>query len=420
MASTGRSIHRPLFRRSLGLCLALLICLAGPACDPAAARDVDPVRPPASGFSTRVFSALRGLLERVCARIGASEDVDLVLLSSEMDARERMYFDLEGEVDLTFPALNDMLRARIERLRGERTLTDGAVCADLTVTVLERTGERSYHFEFRLGLIVLGQDLVLRLVKRVAGACGDVATAGAAGEILALADHVDPGALGDALADGMRGLASVIPKVAAGETYDAVRATGDRRQDIGEDATGHPGASMVLAHFGRALGKGLVKVGAKVAGVRLGAAAAAALSSPGGAAAGAIAGAAGLGVLGRFIYRKASVDLPMAYRLARIRRLAAALRRPDHAGPARDELARKLEKQQEHVLRRVRHESRTDRFSFLDELIDRIEDRPAAEKVVYQPLVEAVARTLRFQALAHSDRLFARKLARLERAVAAE
>lgn len=362
-------------------------------------------------LSARLFKALRRLIEGACTHLTRFDDLDLTLLSSEIDARERMYFDLEGELDLRFPILPDRLASWVERLPGERTLTEGSTCLDFIVTVAERTGDNSYHFEFRLNAVFLGEHLPLRMTRALAGLVADVALPGVAEEVLSAAEEVDPAAMGEALATGLRGLSGVLAKVAVGEVEDGVHTTGADRRDLAPPS----GASMVMAHLGRAVAKGLVKVGARVAGISVGVAVAAALSMPGGLAA--AVGAAGMTLVGRFAFKKVTVDLPMAYRLSRIGRLArerARASEPRRAG----ELSRKLEKQEQHVLRRVAHEMERDRFSFLDALIGQVVRRPLDQKALYRPLADSIGRLLRFQAVENGDRLFARKLAQLKRAFA--
>jgi hypothetical protein len=226
------------------------------------------------------------------------------------------------------------------------------------------------------------------------------------GELVTLFEGMDAVAVGDSLGEGMRQMTKVVVSLAGVEAYDAWRGFRADRESM---ATGHSSVGSVLAHLGIALMKGAVKVGTSIVGMSMGAAIGTALFPGAGSTVGAIIGAAGLTIVGNIVYRKLTTDLPVFYRLGRIRRMMDRLNESD-SSDFKQFLVAKIQKQEIKLLKRFSLEMRKDRFDFLDEILQQVRKEPMERRKYWQGVREKIEAKLKFEVLNRGDKLFAWKL----------
>jgi hypothetical protein len=363
-------------------------------------------------LSTRLYNALKKATEKIAARITAMDDVDVTILSMERDDRNRMYVELEGEVELKFP--NKMVR-KLEKymddLAGHHVLSDGPLNVDFRVLTVEKTGEHSYHVEFKAKLIIVLEAVLTKLVKFGANVVGTVTLMGIGSDLVAIAEGMDAGLVGDSVGRAMKDMTKVLVGLAGVEAYDAYRGF---RADRDSMATGHSSFGSVMAHLGVAVVHGCLRVGTSIAGMTIGAAVGTALFPGAGTTVGALIGAAGLTLAGNIVYGKLTTDLPVWWRLGRIRRM---IDRRD-ASPS-DEfkqfLQAKIEKQEIKMLKRFSLEMRTDKFNYLDEILQQVRRRPQY-RAAWAGVRAKIEDKLRFEAVNRQDKLFAWKLEQVKEA----
>lgn len=401
--------------RSLTLLFAAMLLVCGAAAPVRAADAEAQVAQADQGvvtkLSVRLYNALKKVAERVATRITAMEDVDLTIVSMERDERNRMYLDLEGEVELKFPKVARRLQKYMDDLNGHHVFSDGPLNVDFTVLSVEQTGEASYHVEFKAKLIIVLEAVLTKLVKFGANVVGTVTLMGIGNDLVQIAEGVDAGLLGDSLGNGMKQMTRVLLGLSGVEAYDAYRGF---RADRDSMATGQSSAGAVLAHLGVAVVHGCLRVGTSIAGMTIGAAVGTALFPGAGTTVGALIGAAGLTLVGNIVYNKLTTDLPVFWRLGRIRRM---IDRRDAADSEdfKSFLQAKIERQEIKMLKRFALEMRTDKFGYLDEIMQQVKKHPEQRKY-FAGLRKKIEEKLRFEVLNRGDKLFAWKLEQLQAA----
>ncbi|MBI2942712.1 MAG: hypothetical protein HYY25_00795 [Candidatus Wallbacteria bacterium] len=398
-------------RRTL---VAALVALAvGIAGLPASASADTSSREVQHKLCVKIFDATKRLLENLTARITEAESVDLNLNAVTMDERHRVYVDLDGMAELKFDRKHPRIEAKMAEMVGNQMQTNGPLCIDFTVTGVEEISEQQYHVEFKLGLVLVLEEFLSKLVHFGANIVGTITMVGIGNDLVSFLDGIDSVALASSLDKGFRDLTRVILSLAGVEAYDAFRELKPDRQG---DQQGGSMTGAVLAHLGLSLVKGVTHVGMNMAGMSVGAMVGVALSPSVGATIGAVVGAAGFVLVGNVVYRKLAVDLPMKYRLARIKRLHK--KRVESDNPVKIAYySSKIEKYEGKILKRVSLEMRTDKFSFLQEFMQQLGKTEPKEREALVPLWRKLQAKLRFEVVEHSDRLAERMLGQLTEAM---
>jgi hypothetical protein len=404
----------------IGLVLAVALTLAGPSAAPAIAADPAPSATAQQSWTSgveakacqRLFAAFQRLIQGVAARASASDDIEITITRLEMDDRHRVYVDIEGDVELRFGKIVDKLWKKLEDIRGHQMSTNGPFSVDFTVTDVERTDDASVHVEYRASLYIVLEEMLARMVKFAFSVAGTLTVMSMAGDLAGMLEGINPAAAGEGLAVGKRQLTKVLAGLAGVEAYDAYRGF---RRDREELATQESAVGSVAAHLILAIAQGCLKVGTKLVGITLGAAVGAALFPATGAALGAIIGAAAVSIVGKVVFRKLTTDLPVKWRTVRIRKM---LERRATTTDSRFSgwLSYKIERQEIKLLKRVCLEMRTDKFTYLDEILEQIRAMSPDRKKLFAGLRAKLEPKLAFQAVNRGDRLFARKLDQLRAA----
>ncbi|MBI3891672.1 MAG: hypothetical protein HY303_09110 [Candidatus Wallbacteria bacterium] len=357
----------------------------------------------------KIFEATKKLLENLAARITKADSVDLNLNSCTMDDRHRMYIDMDGMVELKFDRQHPHIQAKMKEMLGEQLQTNGTVCFDFTITEVEPIADREFHVEFKLGMVLVLEEFLSKLVKFGANVVGTVTMVGIGNDLVSFVDGIDSEALAASLDEGFRGLTKVVMSLAGVEAYDSIRELNPNRQG---DQQGGSVTGAVLAHLALSLLKGTVRVGLEVTGMSVGAAVGVALSPTVGATIGAAVGAAGFVLIGHVVHNKLTCDMPMKYRLARIKRLHK-LRLESGNELKIAYYTGKIEKYEGKILKRVSLEMRTDRFTFLDEFMQQLSGTDPKEREALVPLWHKLQAKLRFEVVEHTDKLAQRMLDQL-------
>jgi hypothetical protein len=358
----------------------------------------------------RLFKSLQTALEKLTARLTQAESVDLSVTSLTMDERHRVYLDLEGMIEFKFSRMNDKIEKKMNELLGNTLHTNGPIACDFLINVVDRTTPEQFHVEFQMSAIFILDELLSKLVRAGANIVGTLTLMGVGNDLASFLDSIDSEVVAVSLDAGFRDMTKVVMSLAGVEAYDAYR---ELRPNRAGDGSGGSVTGAVLAHLALALVKGATGVATNLAGMSLGAMVGTAIAPGVGTTIGGILGAAGMQALGNVSYRKLAVDMPMAYRLVRIKRLH--FKRVDATDQDRIEyLTRKLEKYEIKILKRVSLELRTDRFQFLSEFMQQIRKYSPQEREAFRPLYKQLKEKLRFEVVERNDRLAQRMMAQLD------
>lgn len=411
-----------LSRRILVLTLATALLGAGFGAPALHAADATVFAVEKQGFHhdlcSRIFQSLKKVLERVAARLTRADSVDLAITSMAMDERHRIFIDMEGMVELRFKKMSDRVVAKLKDAVGQQMSTNGPVALDFKVTVADQTAADQFHVEFQAGLVIVLDEFLSKMVRFGCEVAGTVTMMGVGNDFVAFLDGIDSEVLAASLEHGLQNLTKVVMSLAGVEAYDAYRELRPNRQG---DGTGGSVTGAVLAHLALALVKGCTGVATSVAGMSLGAVVGTALAPGVGTTIGGIIGAASFHLIGNVVYRKLALDVPMAYRLLRIKRLTAKRAVTDSSDTERiEDLSRKIEKFEIKILKRVSLDMRVDRFGFLEEFMQQIRRYPLRDREAFLPLFKKLKEKLRFEVVERQDRLAQRMLDQLTAAFESE
>ena len=407
-------MHPSSMRFPLPLVLGVLVALA-PLASAARANDVDAAqsteqRGLQQRLSERLFNGIKALATKLAAKLTSLEHCDLTITNMDRDERNRMYIDFDGECDLAFPILPGKLKSWMEALPGHHMSSDGPLNVDYTVTTCEMTGDKNYHVEFRVKLIIVLEEVLAQLVRFGSTVVGTVTLLGVGNDLAAVVEGINGETVGQALGDGLREMPPVLMGLAGVEAYDGWRGFRADRANIGQ---GQSSAGMICMHLAGAILKGAVNVTTRLAGMSIGAAIGTALFPGLGSTVGALAGAAGFTIVGNIVYSKLTVDLPIAYRLGRIRRMTERLRSGVESADFNAYLQGKIETQELKLLKRFSLELRTDKFGFYDQLVGAFKAMPADRQVLFGSLRKKIEQKLQFEVVNRGDKLMAWKLDQL-------
>lgn len=401
------TLKMPRLALLLGLSVVLSLFTSAARAADAEAGDAVQQRSFHQKISERLFNSMKKLATKIAARLTAMEHCDVAILNMERDDRNRMYIDLEGECDLQFPVMPRKLRGWMEDLPGHHMRSDGPMNFDYTVTVVEQTGDKSYHVEFRAKIIIVLEEVLSKLVTFGANVIGTVTLMGIGNDLAAMIEGIDGVRVGESLGAGLKDMSRVLMGLAGVEAYDAYRGFRADRESIGQ---GHSPTTSVLMHLAGALVKGALNVTTSIVGMSVGAAVGTALFPGIGSTLGAIVGAAGFTLVGNIVYRKLTVDLPVAWRLGRIRRMAERMQNGNESDDFKAFLASKIEKQELKLVKRFSLELRTDKFRFFDELVEAFKGMSSERRAYYTSLRRKIEQKLQFEVVNRGDKLFAWKL----------
>ena len=359
-------------------------------------------------LSDRIFNGLKKLTETVAARLSAMDDVELTINSITKDERNRMYVDVDGDVDIKFPMMPGKLKAYMEALPGYHLQSTGPLNVEYSVSVCEATGEKSFHVMFHAQVIIVIEEVLGTLVKFASSVVGTVTLMGLGNDLAQVVDGINGATLSHDIHEGLRNLGIVMSGLAGVEAYDAWRGIRHDRDHL----EGESGTTTVLVHLAVAVVKGALSVGTSFAGMTLGAALGTALFPGVGSTVGAIVGAAGFTLVGNVLYSKLTVDLPVAYRLGRIRRMTQNAQ-ASTSDTFRAFLTSGIAKQEDKVVKRVAYELRTDKFTYFDQLVSKFKRVAPADRAAYASLRDKLESMLKFEVVNRQDRLFALKLNQL-------
>lgn len=368
-------------------------------------------------ISEKLFNGLKKLANKIAAKLTSLEHCDLTILSISRDDRNRMYIDLEGECDLQFPVMPGKLKRWMDDLPGHHMKSDGPMNLDYTVTCAEQTGEKSFHVEYRVKLIIVMEELLRKMVKFGTSVVGTLTLMSVGNDLVTMIDGIDGIAVGEHLGQGLKDMTQVCMGLAGVEAYDAWRGFRSDRQNM---QVGSSSVGSVMLHLAGALVKGAIGVGTQIVGMSMGAAIGTALFPGLGSTVGAIAGAAGLTIVGNIAYTKLTVDLPIAYRLGRIRRMYERIQTGGESEEFNQYLAGKIEKQEIKLVKRFSLELRTDKFKFFDELCSAFKGMTAERRACYTSLRKKIEEKLRFEVVNRGDKLMAWKLDQMRMAFGEE
>ena len=386
------------------LAVLTVILVAGPT-----GAGAGPMAKLEEAMCQRLYRGVDRLARGLAARASRARDVELAVRRCEMDQRHRVYLDLDGDLDLSFPALPERARGWLNGLEGEHIVTDGSIVIDYTVTELEFPAPKLCHLAFSARVILVLENMMTAMLETAITVTETVTVVGLSGDLAALVETVNPLAAGDGLDAGVHDLGKVLLGLAGVEAYEHYRALDQDRAALGGRTRT---AALIARHLVRAVVEACVHVTSKIAGAGFGTAVGAALLPAHGAVLGAIAGAAFFGMLGKAVFEHVTVNWGVRLAMKRIARIID--RRSSATDP--EDIEHLDEKQDElegSFLHHVVYQMTTDRFTHLDEFIEQVHGLSPADKVKLASLKTKVEEKLRYEVMAHKDELFARKLAQL-------
>lgn len=345
-------------------------------------------------ITQRLHRALDGALRKAVDRANKGDRLKLELKMSFVDESDRVFMNLGGVARFDLSRAPAAVQKKVRNAGGTVVYTNGSVAIDFCIRRVDEKAPGSFDLVFDSDIVILAQPFLRELTRFGVATLGVLSIHVVAGKVIEFFEGLDSVRLGEALAAGTKDVTKVLTGETAAGAYERTEYIGGLKFAF---ASGDVTVGRIAWCFGACILRSAAVAGFKFGGLTAGAAIGAALFPATGAAIGATIGGAATVILGAIVIQKATLDVPLRYRLWRIQR----------AREKGDE--EKAEPFEEAIAAAVQKELAAQRFDTLDLLISSFEKRKPEELGAYQPLIKHLRDKLAFAILQKDDWSAARK-----------
>ena len=321
---------------------------------------------------TQIGNRIEVILRSICEKVSASEDNDITVKTFLLDKKHRVFADINGTVTIRYPSV---MKKSVEKLKsavGKCLSTNGPFAMDFSVCELTEVDEKTFKLSFTADIVITLKEVFRSMFVECLNLFGSITIGSSVSKATDFFDSVNADRLSIAIGDGLKTLWALGAGKIAIDSYQML------------DATGHLSLKKVLVttftvksvvyHFGAFILRAGIKAGASFTKLSLGAAIGTALAGHVGAFIGAALAAAAIAILGEIVARKITVDMPMAYRMRKIRKLKNSLEFVAQGSSEENEILTRIDTTEDAAVAFLKNEILLDRYSTFGTFIKKMKN----------------------------------------------